>query len=121
MKFEYFNPGDYICTIRSISKLLNKECREVEQELKETSKSLGYDSFNELEVIEKYLSNNGFIDTKKEYKERIEDLSFEGENEVLCYDKKDFYHLVAIIDNVMYDKDEKNKELYVLKVYKRRK
>ncbi len=120
MKFEYYNPGEVVCTVRSISKLLNKDYRIVEKELLELAKSLGYDSYNEIEVFEKYLYENGFVDTKKEYKERIKELSFDGENEVFCYDKKDFYHLVAIIDNVMYDKDEKNKELFVIKIYKKR-
>ena len=120
MKFEYYNPSNYICTIRSISKVLNKELEEVKNNLISISKELGLDSFNEIEVFEKYLFDNGFKDTKKEYNERIEELSFDGENIVFCYDKKDFYHLVAIIDNVMYDNNEDNKKLYVLKIYKRR-
>ena len=33
-------------------------------------------------------------------------------------DKKDFYHMVTIIDNVLYDKDDRSLDLYVLNIYK---
>ena len=37
---------------------------------------------------------------------------------MLCWNKKDFYHMVSIIDNVLYDKDDRSLELYAITVYK---
>ena len=121
MKFEYYNPGDVNCVIRSISKVLEKNYKEIKEDLIDLSKKLGFSSYSEIEVFENYLNNNKYVDSKIKYDGKIKDFKFDDSNIVFCYDKKDFYHLVAIIDNVMYDKKEDSKDLYVLKIYKRRK
>ena len=37
---------------------------------------------------------------------------------VFCYDKKEFYHMISIINNVIYDKNSDCMDLYVISVYK---
>ena len=120
MKYEYFNPGEVNCVVRSISKILNKNYIDVEKELIELSKKLNYDTYSETEVFEKYLEQNSFFELNKDYNDQIKKYKFDGENIVFCYDKKDFFHLVAIIDNVIYDKKEGTENLYIIKIYKRR-
>ena len=119
MRFEYYKIDGVNCVVRSISKLLNKNYKVVKKELLELSKKLGYDFYSEIEVFEKYLANYNYYDIKTKYKGKIKDLNIDGECIVFCYDKKDFYHLAYIKDNILYDSVEENKELYVIKVYKR--
>ena len=38
---------------------------------------------------------------------------------VFCYDKKDYYHMISIIDNVIYDKNSDCMDLYVIAVYRK--
>ena len=38
---------------------------------------------------------------------------------VFCYDKHEFYHMVTIIDNTLYDKEDSSLELYVIRLYKK--
>ena len=50
---------------------------------------------------------------------RIKDLNLEsGKYLVFCWDKNEFYHMVSIIDNVVYDKDDRSLELYTITIYK---
>jgi hypothetical protein len=50
---------------------------------------------------------------------KVKDLKLDnGKYLVFCYDKKDFYHMVSIIDNILYDKDDSSLDLYVINIYK---
>ncbi len=50
---------------------------------------------------------------------KVKDLDLEkGKYLVFCWDKKEFYHMVSIIDNVLYDKDNKSFDLYTITVFK---
>ena len=123
MKFNEFficnSEGKSNCVIRSLCKIYNEEYDNVFNELCDISKDLNSQSFNDVEVFEEYMKrrNTFVIDYGKDIK--IKDLKLDnGKYLVLCYDKKDFYHMVAVIDNCLYDKDDRSLELYTITVYK---
>ena len=122
MKFQSFNieskNGKSNCVIRSICKVLDKEYDEVYNDLINIAKEYNL-SFNDILVFEKYLNKNKFM-KHDEYKNlMIKDLNLDGKNIIFCYDKKDTYHMVALIDNTLYDKSNFSLELYVISVYKK--
>ena len=123
MKFNEFyicnNVGKSNCVIRSLCKVFNDEYDDVYNELCSIAKELNCESFNDIKVFETYMNkrNTNSIDYGKDLK--IKDLDLEnGKYLVFCWDKKDFYHMVPIIDNVLYDKDDRSLELYTITVYK---
>ena len=122
MKYEYYyvedNNKKSNCIIRTFCKLFNKEYDAVKQELINIAKELNYETYAEIEVFEKYLNNNNY--KKIEHKEeQIKNLKLEnGKYAVFCYDKKDYYHMLAIINNTVYDKKEDNLNLYTITIYK---
>lgn len=125
MEFNKFyvsnDEGKSNCVIRTFCKLFNKEYNNVYNDLCIISKQLGCYSFNDIKVFEKYMEENGTIpiDYGKEIK--IKDLILDNGNyAIFCWDKKDFYHMVSIIDNVLYDKDDSSLELYTITVYKQK-
>ena len=53
-------------------------------------------------------------------KTQIKNLKLDnGSYIVLCWDKEAFYHMVTIIDNIIYDKDDRCLKLYVINLYKK--
>lgn len=122
MKYEYYYVEDENkktnCIIRTFCKLFNKEYEEVKQELINIAKELNYETYAEIEVFEKYLNDNNY--KKIEHKEeQIKNLKLEkGKYAVFCYDKKDYYPMLAIINNTVYDKKEDNLNLYTITIYK---
>ena len=122
MKYEYYYTEDNNkksnCIIRTFCKLFNKEYETVKQELIDISKKLNYESYAEIEVFEKYLSDNNYIKLEQK-EEQIKKLRLEnGKYAVFCYDKKEFYHMLPIINNTVYDKTEDNLNLYTITIYK---
>lgn len=122
MNFEYYNPVDERggCIFRSFSKYFNKDYNTIKKEILNLQKELGCESYTDDLVYETYLSNHGVYDTNSSYTGKIKDYKNEGKSIILCYNKKEFYHMVTLIDNVVYDKHEDTFDLYILKVYKRR-
>lgn len=120
MKYEYYNPEDEkgSCFQRSISKLLNKDYNKVKEDLVELSKKLGYSDYREIEVFETYLKNNNVYELKKEFNCKVEDLSIEPGKYIIFGNKEDWYHMVCLIDDTFYDKNENYKEINIIKIYK---
>lgn len=123
MKFEEYyisnKDGKSNCVVRSFCKLYNKEYDEVYNDLVTLSNKLNSSSFNDIIVFEKYMENNNTY--KIDYGEGLllKDLKLEkGSYIVFCYDKKDYYHMVTIIDNILYDKNSNSLFLYVISIYK---
>jgi hypothetical protein len=111
--------GKSNCVIRTFSKIFNKSYKEVLNDLIDTAKELGCESFNDIPVFEKYMEVNGITKETVEGDIKVKDLSLdEGTYVVFCYDKKDFYHMIPIIDNTVYDKHDDSLELYVISLYK---
>lgn len=111
--------GKSNCVIRTFSKIFNKSYKEVLNDLIDTAKELGCESFNDIPVFEKYMEVNGITKETVEGDIKVKDLSLdEGTYVVFCYDKKDFYHMIPIIDNTVYDKHDDSLDLYVISLYK---
>ena len=124
MKYNYFFvsscDGKTNCVIRSFCKLFNEKYDNVYEELNNISKELKCDSFNDVLVFETYMKrhNTNLIKYGKDI--RIKDLKLDnGEYIIFCWDKKNFYHIVSIIDNNLYDNDDKCLGLYTIKIYKK--
>lgn len=111
--------GKSNCVIRTFSKIFNKSYKEVLNDLIDTAKELGCESFNDIPVFEKYMEENGITKETVEGDIKVKDLTLdEGTYVVFCYDKKDFYHMIPIIDNTVYDKHDDSLDLYVISLYK---
>ena len=93
-------------TTTAIIKILNKEYNETKQELIELSKRLGYEDYREIEVFEKYLSNHNIVELNQEFT-TIKELKLEPGKYIIFGNKEDWYHMVCLIDNTFYDKNEK--------------
>ncbi len=123
MKFKSFNisnkEGKSNCVIRSFCKLYNKSYDEVYEELCNIQKELNCSSYNDIEVFETYMSRNNTNKTNYGKEKRIKDLELDnGKYIIFCWDKNGYYHMIPIIDNIIYDKDDKCMELYDLSIYK---
>lgn len=115
---EYINEGN--CIIRSFCKLYNETPEEVANELSNIEKELNANDSNDIEVFEEYMKRrktnkiNGYEDIQ------VKDLMLDNkEYIVFCYDKKDWYHLIPIIDNTVYDKTDKCLDLYTISIYRK--
>ena len=124
MKFEPYyitdKDGYSNCVIRTFCKVFNQEYDTVYHELLTIKKDLNCESFNDVAVFEKYMEtkNTRAIEYGKDIK--IKDLVLDNSSYIIfCWDKKDFYHMVAIIDNVLYDREDSSKNLYAITVYKK--
>lgn len=111
--------GKSNCVVRSLCKILNKEYEEVFNELVNIAHELNCESFNDIPVFEKYM-NNYHINKINSNEIQIKELNLgEGSYIILCYDQKDYYHMIPIIDNIIYDKSNECLNLYVINIYKK--
>ena len=124
MKFKEFyvtdENGKSNCVIRSFSKLYGMNYSDVYSELLEISKENNL-NFNDIEVFEQFMERRNT--TKEKYGEgiKVKDLKLDNNNYIVfCCDKKDFYHMVPVIDNVIYDKNDDSLDLYTISVYKQK-
>lgn len=123
MEFKEYNISDKEkksnCIIRTFCKLFNKEYEKVEKELLNIAIELNYEKYTEIEVFETYLERNNYTKYVLNADIKVKDLKLPiGKYAVFCYDKKDYYHMLSIIDNIVYDKDHTSLDLYVINVYK---
>lgn len=126
MEFKEFyiedSNGKSNCVIRSLCKILNKDYDEVLNDLITVQNKINAESFNDIPVFEKYMENNNIYKIDCFGEPKIKDLKLDnGSYIVFCYDKKERYHMVAIIDNVVYDKKDNYRDLYTISIYKEKK
>ncbi len=126
MKFEKYyicnSNGNSNCVIRSFCKLFNKEYNEMKEELINLTKKKNANNYNDMEVFETYLSSKDYTIEEINNDIKVEDLKLsKGKYAILCWNKNDYYHMIPIIDNTIYDRTNECLELYVLKVYKQQK
>ena len=123
MKYsEYYicnKEGKSNCVIRSLCKTYNEDYDKVHNELCDIAKELNCASFNDIEVFETYMKKRNTLPIEYGKDIKLKDLELDdGKYLVFCWDKKDFYHMVSIIDNVLYDRDNTSLELYAITIYK---
>lgn len=112
--------GKSNCVVRSFCKLFEKEYDEVFLELCNLANELNISSFNEIEVFDSYLSKHDIKKFDYGVDVKIRDLELNNGNYVVfCWDKSDFYHMIPIIDKVIYDKSDECLDLYVISIYKK--
>ena len=119
MKFIKYDPVNEkgACVLRTFSKLFNKDYETLKEELNLLASTLNYSSYNEIEVFEKYLSDNNYIKIDGN-NILVSDLKLEnGKYAIFAY-KDDWYHMFSIIDNTIYDKNNSCLDLYVISIYK---
>lgn len=120
MKYEYYNPVDEkkSCIYRAISKSVNRDYNLVKKEIDALKDKLNTD--DSVLVFETYLKQYNYIidDTNKD--RLITEVMYSGNNIVFGYDK-DWYHMICIIDNILYDKYDLDKlsNLKIIKIYKK--
>lgn len=115
------NDGKSNCVIRSLCKILNKEYNDVYNDLCKIAEDLKCDSFNDIPVFEKYMEDNNIFNIDYDKDIMIKDLNLNDNSYiVLCWNKKDYYHMLPIIDNVIYDKNSDCLNLYVISVYRKK-
>ena len=109
MKYNYYNPVEEkgACVTRSLSKILNKDFYEVKEELINIAKELGYKDYREIEVFEIYMKNNNILEVNTKYNCTIQDLKIDNGKYIIFGNKDDWYHMVCLIDNTIYDKNER--------------
>lgn len=112
--------GKSNCVIRSLCKTYGKDYDSVYNELCNIAKELNCKSFNDVEVFENYMQRYNTIPLDYGKDIKIKDLNLDnGKYLIFCWDRKDFYHMVSIIDNVLYDRNDESIELYTITVYKK--
>jgi len=113
------NDGKSNCVIRSFCKMFNESYNDVYDELCQIQKELNCENYNDVEVFETFMKNHNVdpINYGKDIK--VKDLNLDsGSYIVFCWNKDNFYHMLPIIDNVVYDKDDRSMELYTISLYK---
>lgn len=124
MKYIEYNPATAKnCVIRSFSLLTGENCETIEEKLKNEALMLGKKEYTDVEVFENYLEKTiGFGKIPFDPDKTIKDLELSnGTYCVFCYDKNNFYHMVVIHNDTLYDKTDKTLDLYPLAVYKSKK
>ena len=94
------------------------EYNDVSKELLTISKELNC-NFNDIETFEEYMRLRNTIKLDDYQDELIKDLKLDnGKYIIFCYDKKDFYHMVPVINKTVYDYNNDSLNLYVISIYK---
>ena len=115
------NNGKSNCVIRSLCKILNKEYDDVYNDLCKIAEDLKCDSFNDIPVFEKYMEDNNIFNIDYDKDIMIKDLNLNDNSYIVfCWNKKDYYHMIPIIDNVIYDKNSDCMNLYVISIYRKK-
>jgi len=119
MKFIKYDPVNEkgACVLRTFSKLFNRDYETLKEELNLLASTLNYNSYNEIEVFEKYLSDNNYVKIDGN-NILVSNLTLESGKYAIFAFKGDFYHMFPIIDNTIYDKDNNCLDLYVISIYK---
>ena len=116
MKYEeYICDGN--CVIRSFCKMFNYNSKDVSKELDDICNEYNY-TYDDVELFEEYLKRRNMfkIDYGKDM--LVKDLKLDGKYIVFCFDKNNYYHMVPVINNTVYDKNNKCLDLYVISIYK---
>lgn len=113
--------GKSNCVIRSLCKTLNKEYDEVYSDLCKIAKDLKNDSYNDVPVFEKYMEDNNIFKISCEEDIKVKDLKIDNSSYIVfCYNKKDYYHMIPIINNTIYDKNSDCLNLNVISIYRKK-
>ena len=122
MEFEYYNPSEEkrSCVVRTMTKLTDKKYSTVKTELTALAREIGCESYNDERVFGEYMVLHGMFKLNCYEDITVGELGLNnGEYCIYCTDREGFFHLIPIIDNVIYDLRDDSRELYVIAVYKK--
>ncbi|MBR3210941.1 MAG: hypothetical protein IKF71_03265 [Bacilli bacterium] len=116
MKYQEYNPVPGCgCVIRTFSKLLDKDVSMIKNDLEEIAKQLECKATNDIEVFDEYFRRNHY--QKKNIDIPVKDLDMKkGKYGVFCF-KEDDYHMFAIVDGIIYDKNQRYLDMNVISIY----
>ena len=123
MTFEYYNPSDdkRSCVVRTMTKLTGKDYDTVKSELAVLAKKLNCETYNDERVFGDYMKSHGIFKIKEYSDTKVGELELgKGTYCVYTTDKNGFYHLIPVVDDVIYDRRDDSRDLYVIAVYKKR-
>ena len=110
--------GKSNCVIRSLCKILNKEYDDIYSDLCKIANDLKNNSYNDVPVFEKYMEDNNIFKISCEEDIKVKDLKIDNSSYIVfCYNKKDYYHMIPIINNTIYDKNSDCLNLNVISIY----
>ncbi|HOZ88848.1 MAG TPA: hypothetical protein PK737_01250, partial [Bacilli bacterium] len=77
-------------------------------------------SFNDIIVFESYMKNNNIFKIYYQKDTKLEEIKFDdGYYIIFCWDKNEYYHMIPVINNTVYDKNQNYLNLYLLSLYKK--
>ncbi len=122
MEFAYYDPSDEkrSCVVRTMTKLTGKGYDTVKAELTELAQKTGFDTYNSADVFERYMADHGFVRLEGYGGVTVGEL--ELKNGIYCVystNRSGFYHLLPVVDNVIYDRRDDSRGLYIIAVYKK--
>lgn len=113
--------GKSNCVIRSLCKILNKEYDDIYSDLCKIANDLKNNSYNDVPVFEKYMEDNNIFKISYEGDIKVKDLKIDNSSYIVfCYNKKDYYHMIPIINNTIYDKNSDCLNLNVISIYRKK-
>ena len=113
--------GKSNCVIRSLCKILNKEYAYIYSDLCKIARDLKNDSYNDVPVFEKYMEDNNIFKISCEENIKVKDLKIDNNSYIVfCYDRKDYYHMIPIISDTIYDRNSDCLNLYVISIYRKK-
>ena len=122
MEFEFYNPSEdkQSCVVRTMTKLTGREYGAVKSELTELARELGCGTYNDEAVFEQYMESHGIFKLKEYDDIKVGELELKGSIYcVHCTNREGFHHRLPVVDNVIYDRRDDSRELYVVAVYKK--
>ena len=119
MKFEYYNPSDESgsCVVRTMTKLTGKAYDIVKTELTALAKRLSCETYN---VFGQYMADHDIYKIKECNNTTVGELN-DGIYCIYSTNHNGFFHLIPVIDNVIYDRRNDSLQLYVIAIYKKKK
>lgn len=113
--------GKSNCVIRSLCKILSKEYDDIYSDLCKIANDLKNNSYNDVPVFEKYMEDNNIFKISCEEDIKVKDLKIDNSSYIVfCYNKKDYYHMIPIINNTIYDKNSDCLNLNVISIYRKK-
>ena len=115
-----YNPSDEhgSCIARTLTLLSGKPYPAVRAELDALAGALGFDTYTETAVFEEYLARLGFYPADGYTGVRMDALTLPaGRFCVICTDGAGFYHMLPVIDSVIYDRRNDSGALTVFRIY----
>lgn len=107
------------CIIRTFSKIFNKNNKDIYNELCNIKEKLNCNSYTDICVFEKYLKEHHYKSVNNTFKQ-VKDITLnKGKYVIFCWNCIDYYHMIPMIDGIIYDKNIECMDLYIIKIYKK--